>query len=376
MVLQTPLPHLSSRLLATGQSCLTDLAPLVQRADPHGLVTPRSRLLCAALSQLSLECYGSAVGPRREAEVKRAAAMLALLTKIDDQVIDGPGFHGGTATDRTELRARTRDYLQPTLESIRTGRAADGDPRCDLAAELGRSLQALGGGERLEHVLEVIARGWSVQVDAVVQFTSLPGDVDAASIRRTTARISGDWLLMISLIGTLPDGAEELTDDEERAFRDWGWHIQRADALSDLDRDIRDGLFTTYPGQLVWERAPMDYLRACRSKETDGIYRQLAAFDLDVACLPGLSERSCLDRRLSRLGDLGPLMRWIHGFLCWRYLVHPLCRRTADDPAFRPFVGQGESWGLYLADVMAKTGDVYPQRGDGRPQKVSRCSAR
>ncbi len=376
MVPVNPLSNLSSRLLATGHSSLGELLPLIDRADPKGLVSPRSRLLCAALSQLALECYKALGGQRWEPEVKRAAAMLALLTKIDDQIIDGPGFHGGAVADRDDLRVRTRAYLRPTLDSLVSAAPADGSPRCELAAGLGRILGEIGEGPRLAHLHQVIASGWSVQEDAVVHFTSRPGEVDAATLEDTTARISGDWLLMITLIGTLPPDAGPLTADEEHAFGDWGWHIQRADALSDLDRDIRDGLICTAPGWLLWERLPMDYLRACKTLQTGWIYRELVVHDLDLACLPHPSECLSLDERLGRLGDLGPLLRWIHGFLCWRYLVHPLCRRAADDERFRAFVGHGDSWSRYLAEVMAHTGDVYPHREESRGAKGARCSAR
>jgi hypothetical protein len=71
--------------------------------------------------------------------------MLSLLTKIDDQVIDALEFHGGPPACGRDLQAlerKTRAYLAPTLASIRSGRPDTAQPRCVLAAALGRRLRA------------------------------------------------------------------------------------------------------------------------------------------------------------------------------------------------------------------------------------------
>ena len=71
-------------------------------------------------------------------DVLAAGAGLSLLTKLDDQVIDGLPFHG-RQKDAHALRRRLCGYLWPTLWSIlEASPASSGDPRTEMAAELGR----------------------------------------------------------------------------------------------------------------------------------------------------------------------------------------------------------------------------------------------
>jgi hypothetical protein len=326
----------ASRLAATGAPLAAYLAPWVDPADPDHRVADRSRLLCAGLAQLALACYRALGGSRQRAEVAAAAALLSLLTKIDDQVIDGPAFHGGRRTDRRELRERTTRYLAPTLQSLRQATPATAEPRCGLAAELGRRLRELADdGERLAELEATIARGWAIQVEAVATFTAHPGSVSEDQVAEVTANISGAWLLMISMVGTLPaDASRVLTGDEQGAFFGYGGSIQRADALADLSRDVADGLVATVPGLRAWQGAGEVYLAACDRVDVDRLYEIAAATDADLACLPGTATLDTLDRRLADLGALPSLLRWIGGFLLSRYLVHPRCRRRPDDPRF------------------------------------------
>ena len=340
--LAPPTASWARRLAGTGAGLLGAFEPLVSGADPEGRVAGRSRLLCAGLAELALTTYGALGGGRWQRGVAEAAALLSLLTKIDDQVIDDRGFHGGMGTDRGELRERTREYLDPTLRSLQVGFAVTDEPRCALAGELGRRLRRLGGDrDRREHLLDEIARGWGIQVDAVATFTAHPGEVDGDEVARVTRDISGSWLTMISLVGTLPDDAgRAMTSDEEGAILGYGGHIQRADALADLQRDVVDGLIATVPGLRSWQAKGRDYLDACATGDTDALYALTAGSDADLACLPGEGDLDGLDRRLAGLGELPSLLRWIHGFLAGRYLAHAACRREGSDPRFVRFVGE------------------------------------
>ncbi|EYF04147.1 hypothetical protein [Chondromyces apiculatus] len=324
------------RLRAAGESYLHDLGPGLSAADPEGTVTPRSRMLCASLGQLGVLAHEALGGRRHSAtsrEVGVAAAALSLLTKIDDEVIDQRAFHGGMTASRRSVRDRTEAFLAPTLASLGSGLAATDEPRCVYAASVGRRLAELAGSRvRLDHVLAVIAEGWRTQVDAVVTLSSHPGEVSLAEVAGVTRRISGVWLLMIALVGTLPDDAgRTFTSDEEEAIHDWGFHIQRTDALADLQKDVDDGLTSSFAGRILWEREPSRYLPACRARDARTLYDMLARHRVDDACLRGGEPHQNLATRLRGLGEIHPLLAWIHGFLLDRYLTHPLCRRTPED---------------------------------------------
>jgi hypothetical protein len=210
-------------------------------------------------------------------------------------------------------------------------------------------MQDLAGRARLAHVVEVIAEGWRTQVDAVATLSSHPGEVSVAEVAGVTRRISGLWLLMIALIGTLPeDAARAFTADEEEAFLDWGLHIQRADALADLEKDMEDGLISSFAGRLAWEREPSRYLPACDRRDAPALYAMVAGHRVDEACVRGGVAPAVLGLRLSGLGGVHGLLAWIHGFLLYRYLAHPLCRREVRDPAFRAIWEQRAAWGPYV----------------------------
>jgi hypothetical protein len=331
-------PSWPARLLHTGTAQMAELGPMTDAADPDGTVSLRSRLLCAGLSELGSATYAALGGARHGNQVARAASLLSLLTKIDDQVIDSRTFHGGWRTDRDTLRDRTRRWLAPTLASVRSGTAATPEPRCELAAELGRALRSESfDPARRDHVLEVIARGWEIQVQAVVTYTAHPSSVPAEQIDKVTADISGAWLLMIALCGTLPhDAARGLTADEERAFFTFGGPIQQADALADLGKDAGEGLIATVPGQHTWHAAGERYLTAVRDVDERTLYQLVARHDADLRCLPPAGALEAAAAELGGLGDLPALLRWIHGFLLTRYLDHPCCERPRAHPAFLP----------------------------------------
>ncbi|APR86621.1 Hypothetical protein A7982_11970 [Minicystis rosea] len=248
--------------------------------------------------------------------------MLSLLTKIDDQIIDARPFHA----DRVGLVARTRAFLAPTLASIREARAANAEPRCALGAALGRSLRALAADEgRLDRVLATIAAGWEVQVEAVRVLTSAPDEVSRAEVAQVTRSISGVWLLMIARIGELPaDARRPFTADEERSFYDWGWAIQRVDALADLAKDLGDGHLATWPGMLLWERAPAAYLDAATRGDAGALHALLRAHGVERACMPDANEAAQLAASLPELGDVRALLAFIHEYLHGRWLAHPL----------------------------------------------------
>jgi len=326
---------LTAELRAAGRRYLGDLGPLLDAADPEGLVPPRSRELCAALGLLAEAAYGALGGRRRVAEVGRAAAMLSLLTKVDDQVIDGLPFHGGAAADRGALRERTRAFLAPTLASVRAARPVTGEPRCALAAALGRALLDLGGEpSRREHLLATLAAGWEIQVEAVAVLTAHPARVAREDVARVTRSISGAWLLMIAMVGTLPeDAARALMPAEEDQFFAWGWAIQRADALADLAKDLADGHVSSWPGLLLWERAGEPYLAAARRGAAAEVYALVRAHGVDRVDRDGLAgpeEIAALGATLAGLGDVPALLAWIHAYLLGRYRTHPLAITAAE----------------------------------------------
>jgi hypothetical protein len=325
MLSSSPPRDWANDLLAAGAHFLTEIGPAAAAADPEGRVEPRSRVLCAALGLLSVVAYRALGGGARAAEVGRAGAMLSLLTKIDDQVIDDRAFHGGAGADRELVRRRTRAFLAPTLRSLKDARPAGDEPRCAFAADLGRALRALAGERgRLDHLLETIAMGWEVQVEAVSVLTSHPAAVRREQVAGITRRISGAWLLMIAMIGSLPeDAARPLSAAEEEDFFAWGSAIQRADALADLEKDLGDGHLSSYPGRLLWERAPEAYLDAAARGDFTAIYALVRAHGVERDCLPDPAEAAALSAALPCLGEVPSLLGWIQGYLASRYVTHP-----------------------------------------------------
>ncbi|MEM6993679.1 MAG: hypothetical protein AAF721_24410 [Myxococcota bacterium] len=287
-------------------------------------MSPKSRLLCAALGVLAEDAYIARGGARRVEDVGHTAALLSLLTKVDDEVIDARAFHGGPLRLRGHdtLRRRTRAYLAATLDSIRTGRPASTEARCELAAEIGVRLRSLSGGEaRLDRLLAIIGRGWETQVRAVDILSRHPDATTLLQVARATRDISGDWLLMITMIGGLPaEASHPLTPAEERAFLRWGWHIQRADALADFGKDIEAGLANSWAGRVLHDRAPASYVPALRERQTAALRMLLQQTCSDRVCLPRSAD--ALHRAAKPLAGLGAVaerLRWIHGMLVSRY---------------------------------------------------------
>ncbi len=336
--------------------------PSVRRADPQGLVSDRSAFLCAALGALSQSCHRALGGHSRPLEVRHAGAALSLLTKVDDQVIDALAFHGGADTPRATVERRVRAHLAPTLDAIWRAQPTDSHPRTALAAALGQTLRRLAAGNhgRLDHLLNVISEGWEIQVQAVAAFSRHPNDVERQDIERITASISGLWLLMITMIGTLPpDAHRTLTPDEERAFTDWGAWIQRADARADLDKDLQDGLISSLPGHALSELEP----NLCAASDPRALYALLAKHEIDAAFMPSSAQLDALQRRVQGLGEIPTLLRWIHGFLTWRYLRHPLCQRASDDPRFARHTTHRADWRAYVHSVALYNGTAPTPEG-------------
>lgn len=344
-------------LLDAGARFYRDQRPWLQDADPAGLVTPQAGLLCAALGLLGQTLYDGLCDsaddeqrpPRdegrrraRREEVGQVAALLSLLTKVDDQVIDGPAFHGGPAArgrDRRLVRDRVWTYLSPTLESVRSGAPAAPDGRCRMAAALGRRLRALGdGGARYRHLLDVIAHGWGVQADAVSVLSSHPADVTLDEARRVTRDISGAWLQMIALCGTLPAEAAALPQADEELFYRFGGWIQAADALADLQKDLDEGLRASLPGCLLQRAAGPAFEVACARGDTAAIYQLCAAHGIDLQCVPTAAERAALLLPdAPALRETAALLGWIHHFLLWRYVRHERCCRRPEGTALADY---------------------------------------
>jgi hypothetical protein len=321
-------------LLRAGRRSLGALAAPLGEADPGGLVSGPSRLLCSALGLVSQLCYDACGGRELADEVGLAGAQLALLTKLDDEVIDAPAFHGaGRGLGHDALCAKVLAYLEPTRLSLRQGRPASNEPRARFAALLGARLVALSASpERLAHLLDVIEGGFRVQADAVALLSAPPDAVSLAAIAAVTARISGAWLLMIALCGTLPGDARPLTAPAEALFDAWGWHVQRADALCDLAKDLSDGLHSSYPLRLLWARDRARYRRAIAAGPVE-VYRQLGELAIDRECLPEPGELEALVHDSQGLGHLPSLLRWVQGMLACRYSRHRLARPSAGASA-------------------------------------------
>lgn len=336
----------------TGAHLGAELAPLVRAADPGGRVLTRNLHLCAALGGLSLACHDalSARPAAHRAAVGRAGALLSLLTKVDDQVIDDLSFHGGVQTPRAVVRARTRAFLRPTLASLRAARPTEGAARCVLAAQLGESLRALSADPaRLDRLLRVIARGWQIQVEAVALLSAHPATTSDAAVDWITRQISGAWLLMIAMVGALPETVSApLSPSEERAFYGWGGWIQRADALADLGKDAADGLINSVPGRHMWRAAPKQAAAAWESGDAAALYALAVSTGADAACLPPPGALPALSASLARLGEVPGLLGWIQGFLTWRYLAAPGCERDAQDPLWQPYRAGAAGWRRYV----------------------------
>jgi hypothetical protein len=368
--------RIDQQMIAVAREQLASFGALVDRTDPRGSVSPRSRMLCAGLAGLARACLSGlsdrSVDPATARAVGEAAAMLSLLTKIDDQVIDALEFHGGPLVRRdvVALDRRTRAQLAPTLASLRRGEPIDHEPRCELAAALGRRLRALAcSRERLEHVIDTIAFGWEVQVRAVRLLSSDPAEVELPAIAAVSADISGAWLLMVTMIGELPEQASRaLTFAEEQAFYRWGLAIQAADALADLGKDTRDGLVASWPGVLL-DRAEPGRGRWRAAFERDAMAELHAAMvehAIDDAIMPSPAELDELELALAGLGDVPRWLRWIHGFLTWRWLEHPLCPRVAPSSAQR----------AVLLDEAKLLGASWEQFATDRSARERGCSAR
>lgn len=316
-------------LVARGTHELSALGEVLALADPEGLVEPRSRVLCAGLSHLGVLALRALGGGASEADVSRAAALLSLVTKVDDQIIDALPFHGGSETPEGVVRARTTEYLDATLAAIVDGKTRS--PRLELAAELGHRLRALASTPaRLESMWATLAEGFAVQADAVATLTRHPAEVSLERVSRVTREISGAWLHMITAVGALPsDARRSLTAAEKQGFFAWGSAIQRADALADLEKDLGDGHLSTYPGRLLFDLCPGEYLEAMRTFDGDALYALVHREGVDDACLGDTGEDP---RALEALGDLGEipnLLAWIRGYLVRRYRAHPRARGAA-----------------------------------------------
>lgn len=329
----------SATLLLTGERHLAVWRGSLEAADPHGAVRGPAQILCCALAALAEEAARAVGRPIQPAG--HAAAGLALLTKLDDEVIDASAFHGGPSTDRVHLQRRTERFLAPTLQAV-CGRAQGRTTgRVALAAEVGEALGGLASPDSrgsLPALHDLLARGWAIQVEAVQALSAEPGTVPLAHLAQVTSGISGAWLAMITAAGLV--GARSLTPAEERAFFTWGLYIQSADALADLDKDLADRFANTLPLNLAIARDPSlmaDWRRGDGGALRVGLVRTGA----DVAVLPEPSVLDALDRAFADLGEVSSLLRWIHGFLLGRYVQ---ATPSVDAAVFAPYLCPWEAF--------------------------------
>jgi hypothetical protein len=181
-------------------------------------------------------------------------------------------------------------------------------------------------------VLSLIERGWATQVDAVAILTGDPSLVTIDEVLDLTGRISGLWLLMIAAIGELPvDASRQISSGEEAAFLAWGRHIQSADALADLEKDLREGLVCTMATRMLFDRDRDAYL-AGREGVCSMVYEAICEQHIDVALTPSREEIETLHHPLRDLGQVSSLLEWIMNFLLARYDDHPLRSRSVTTP--------------------------------------------
>lgn len=298
-----------ARVLSLGTWFLSRCGDDVDRADPDDSVPLRSRVLCAGLSTLAL-----CVAPPGDGQdaIAVLAASLSLLTKIDDEVIDARAFHCGFDQDRRALREKTQRFLSVTLAALRRGDTDHDEPRARFAASIGRMMQREArSAHALEGLLALCEQGWATQVDAVDVLTRHPGEASRSEVERVTRRISGDWLALIAACGALPLG-EPLASDEVEAIRDAGAFIQRADSLSDLEKDQHEGLTST------WAACEL-FAEGFESGIARELMRGADALGLEHRATPSAAYEGQIARRLAARGELAAWLTWIRGMLLERY---------------------------------------------------------
>ncbi len=335
------MPSFGARLDEGVERNLTPaLLSVARGAHARAPLPARTVRLCAALGELAGAVF-DALAPRPDedlrAQVTEAAAALALLTRVDDQVIDGRHFHGGAKAPRDGLRRTVTAYLAPTLDSLRAARPRYDEARCALAAFTGQRLRALAVDDaRLASQHAIIARGWDTQVDTVATLSAHPSTVTAHRVARVSTRSSALLLAMVAAVGALPLSSPAAARPRwRRGMLLWGRWIQRADALADLARDLDDGLLSTVVARALWERAPHAFDDAMRRRDAPALYRLIAAYGIDAAMLPPPSALARATRDLEGLGELAAHLAWIRAYHLGRYESNPL-RAAAGDRASTP----------------------------------------
>lgn len=342
----------SQRLVAASDAADPALVPWAE-----GTVKPPARRLCGGLSllaQVTAEDLGASTSADPGAH---CGALLAILTKIDDEVIDAMAFHGGRATDRTALGARLTGFLAPTLAAVARGAADPGaEARVRLAAELGRALQDPRFDQRkVQRLQGVLAEGWAIQDRGVRILTADPATTTRDEVLAVTRDISGAWLWMIALCGALGvEPPHDVLPDEREAVWDWGLWMQSADALSDLHKDLGDGHINSIATHRLHEVVGPAMLEWA-DQEPERIVAEVSARGLDEACLPEDAQVEAIGRRLSRLPQLHGLLSWTHTFLCWRWAHHPL-RRGPLGPRLEATLARHDDAQAYLAAMAARMG--------------------
>lgn len=311
----------AGRAIRCARQVLQQHEELIVRASRPAPVRGRSLVLCAALGVLAVDA-GRALGASSSLPAAmETAALLSVLTKVDDEVIDRAAFHGGPLRrgGHRMLRRRVRSYLAPSLTSIRTGRAASPNARCILAAEVGLRIRALAADQdRLDRLLGLIADGWETQVRAVDILSRHPAETSMAEVGLVTAAISSDWLLMITMVGGLAeDASREISDAEAASFSAWGWHIQRADALADFVKDAQEGLANSWAGRTCFERWGEPYVRALQQGNVGALEGMLDG--CASACLAEPAALQDAANALASLDKVPAALTWIQAMLVGRW---------------------------------------------------------
>ena len=306
-------PSALDGLIRRGARRADALSPWLSAA--HRLSASRLHL-CAGLGDLAMFAAVD-LGSQPDEALSEAGALLAVLSKVDDDHIDRALFFAeARAWDRPSRAAAAEAYLRPTLASVLRGHPADPSPRCGLAAEAGRRLRALASSpERLAFTHALLRLGWAAQVASVEVLFAPPESIEQEEILRVTADTSGLWLLIIASVGALPAGSRPLTAAEREAFFRVGLVIQAADALADLERELADGMTCTLPMWMLHQicpelTQPRQVARGIWMEDVGGQILDLRAEDPGLVRLPRVSAVICgiydmlVGRALAKVAEL------------------------------------------------------------------------
>jgi hypothetical protein len=103
----------------------------------------------------------------------------------------------------------------------------------------------------------------------------------------------------------------------------------RVNPRDDIMTVCEGGFGQTWSGRLAWERDPRAWEAVAAARDGEAAARLVRSSGVDLACLPTPGALDALEARVAGLG-VGGLLRWIHAFLTWRWVVSPPARAFPD----------------------------------------------